>query len=105
MVLESSVEMLDSELVLPVREETPTTDRTSILKLDTEDVHVETTTSSNAESMVDQTTMTRVLTHGSDVQENHGRDNHSEELVKNSLCLDQAQVGSGERQVMENGDH
>jgi hypothetical protein len=66
---------------------------------------METRTSSPAESMVDQTKMTRVLTHGSAAQESHGRDNHSEELVKNSPCLDQQMDGSGEKEKMGNGDH
>jgi hypothetical protein len=66
---------------------------------------METRTSFNVESMVDQTKMTRVLTLGLNAQESHGRDNHSEELVKNLPCLDQALDGSGEREEMANGDH
>jgi len=38
-------------------------------------------------------------------RKNHGRDHHSERLVKNSLCLEVTLAGSGEKQEMENGDH
>jgi hypothetical protein len=101
-----SVKILDSVKVLLKRvREIITTDKPSILKLVIEDVPLETRASSPAESSEDQTKMTKVLTHGSVAQESHGRDNHSEELVKNSPCLDQAQVGSGERDQMANGCH
>jgi hypothetical protein len=42
------------------------------MKLDTEDAQVAMPTSSNAESTVDQTTMTRALKLMSNVQVNHG---------------------------------
>jgi hypothetical protein len=46
------------ERVLPERDlETNTTEKDSILQLDTEDVLLQTLTSSNAESMVDQIKM------------------------------------------------
>jgi hypothetical protein len=72
MVPISSAEILDSELVQEPKLETTTTEITSMVKLEIEDVLVETLTFFNAESMVDQTTMTRVLTPMSDALENHG---------------------------------
>jgi hypothetical protein len=68
----SSAEIWASELVLEPEPEIIKTEKTSTTKLETEDVQVETPTSSNAESMVDQTTMTRVLKLMSDVLEDHG---------------------------------
>jgi len=49
------------EVLLRKERETTTTETTSTLKPDTEDVLTTTRTSFNAESMVDQTTMIRVL--------------------------------------------
>jgi hypothetical protein len=72
MVLPLSVEILDTAKVLDPILETKPTMKTLTLKLETEDAQVETLTSSNAESMVDQTTMTRVLKLMSDVLEDHG---------------------------------
>jgi hypothetical protein len=72
MVLLLSAETLDTVKVLEPKLEDKETRKISILKLETEDVPVETITSSNAESMVDQTKMTRVLKLMSDAQEDHG---------------------------------
>jgi hypothetical protein len=58
--------------VLEPRPETITTEKTSILKLDTEDVLLQTPTSSNAESMVDQTKVINPLMLMSNAQEHHG---------------------------------
>jgi len=61
MVHKLFVKILDSVKVLPARRETMETETTSTLKLDTEDALPQTEASCNAESMVDQTTMTRAL--------------------------------------------
>jgi hypothetical protein len=74
------------------------------MKLDTEDAQVAMPTSSNAESTVDQTTMTRALKLMSNVQVNHGLlqlerpDLNSESLV---LPVD----SSTEKQETTDGDH
>jgi hypothetical protein len=61
MVLELFVKTLATAQVEEAREETITTEKTSIMKPDTEDAHTITTAFSNAESMVVQTTMIEVL--------------------------------------------
>jgi predicted methyltransferase len=71
-VLKLSAETLDLLLVLEPRQETKETETTSILKPEIEDVLHTIVTFSNAESMVDQTTTTRVLKLMLDVQESHG---------------------------------
>jgi hypothetical protein len=71
-VLKLSAETLDLLLVLEPRQETKETEITSILKPEIEDVLHTIVTFSNAESMVDQTTTTRVLKLMLDVQESHG---------------------------------
>jgi len=84
MVPELFVKILDMVMVQPKRvRETTVTEKPLILKLDTEDAMVETPASSNAEDMVDQTKMTRVLMLWSDAQEDHGYQN-GKELVENS---------------------
>jgi len=92
----------------PVPEPTPETETTellSILKLETEDVLLQTETSSHAESMVDQTKMTSALKLMSNAQVYHTRDQPSETKVLNlPLTVDQ-QVTYGERPRMETGDH
>jgi hypothetical protein len=75
MVLPSSVRTLDSLRVLEVNRETTKTENFSTPKLDTEDVLITTETFFNAESMVDQTTMTEALTLMLLAQENHGYQN------------------------------
>jgi hypothetical protein len=60
-VLPLSAETWVSTPVLELIPETEATKKTSIPKLETEDVLVVTPTFSNAESMVDQTKETRVL--------------------------------------------
>jgi len=85
MVLPSSVKIWASVEVLELTPETETTEPTLTLKLVTEDAVLHTLTSFNAESMVDQTTETRVLKLTSDVQVNHTRDLPSERLEKNLL--------------------
>jgi hypothetical protein len=102
MVPISSAEILDSVKVLEPDLETTTTEKTLTVKLDIEDVLVETLTSSNAEDMVDQTTMTRVLMPMSDALENHGIQSMSR-LVLNSESL--PKVGLKEKEKMANGDH
>jgi hypothetical protein len=82
--------------------ETITTEITSTLKLDTEDVPIATKTFFNAESMVDQTTMIRVLTPLLDVLENHGYQ-ATLRLVLNSESL--LKAGLKEKEKMANGDH
>jgi hypothetical protein len=72
--------------------------------LETEDVLLETEASLNAESMVDQTTMTSALKLMSDVQENHTRDLDSEEPVQNSPSMVDHPVMFGERAEVY-GDH
>jgi hypothetical protein len=102
MVPISSAEILDSEKVLEPDLETTTTEKTSTVKLEIEDVLVETIISSNAESMVDQTTMTRVLKPMSDALENHGIQS-TLRLVLNSESL--PKVGLKEKEEMVNGIH
>jgi len=104
-VLPLSVEIWASVLVLELTPETRTTGPTLTMKLVTEDAQAETLTSSNAEDMVDQTTMTRALKLMLDAQENHTRDQLSERPAKNLLCQEVQLVGSGEKPEMENGDH
>jgi hypothetical protein len=65
-------ETSDMVLVLEPRPEDMVTKKILILKLVTEDVLLPTITSFNAESMVDQTRMTRVLRPMSDAQDHHG---------------------------------
>jgi hypothetical protein len=38
-------------------------------------------------------------------RKSHGREHLSVRLVKNLLCQEETQDGSGEKQEMENGDH
>jgi hypothetical protein len=71
------------EPVLELEPETITTELLSIPKPVTEDVLLTTTTSSNAESMVDQTKMTQALKLMSNAQVFHG-DHITLRLVKNS---------------------
>jgi hypothetical protein len=84
----SSVEILVSVKVLEPKPEITTIEKTSTVKLDTEDAHLETKISSNAEDMVDQTTMIRAPKLISNVQENHGNqvtlrpEENSESLLK-----------------------
>jgi hypothetical protein len=92
----------------PVLEPTPETETTDLLSilLVTEDVLLETPTSLNAESMVDQTTMTSALKLMSNAQVYHTQDQHSTELDLNSLLAEtHIPVTFGEKPVMENGDH
>jgi hypothetical protein len=70
-VPELSAETWASVKVLEPTPETETTEKTSILKLETEDVRIQILTSSNAESMVDQNKATRVLMLMSNALENH----------------------------------
>jgi len=84
--------------------EIKTTERNSTEKLVTEDVLQETQTSSNAESMVDQTTMTTLPKLMSDVQVLH-TSIRLERLEQNSESLVTALVGFTEKERMENGDH
>jgi hypothetical protein len=86
-VLKLFAEILDSELVLEPRQETKETETTSIPKPVTEDVLLTTITSSNAESMADQTKMIRVLWPMLDAQANHGY-HHISELVKSTELLE-----------------
>jgi hypothetical protein len=102
MVPELFVKILVTVKVLPAREETNTTEKTLIAKLDTEDVMLETLTSSNAEDMVDQTTMTSLLMLLLHAQVNHGLQN-GKELVKNSNTL--LTDLSIEEEETTNGDH
>jgi predicted amino acid racemase len=78
------------------------TEKSSIRKPDIEDVLLQTPTSSNAESMVDQTRMTRVLTLSLDAQVSHGSHNMSR-LVRPTESLEK--VGYTERQETTSGDH
>jgi hypothetical protein len=99
-------EILDLVLVLEPIPETSIMLLTSILKLVTEDVLLHTRASSNAEDMVDQTTMTRALKLMSDAQDHHIRDHHSTELDQNLLlAVLPTKVTSGERVKMVHGDH
>jgi len=94
-----------SELVPEPTPETETTELTSIQSV-TEDAMLVLEAFHNAESTVDQTTMTRVLKLMSDVQANHTRDHHSTKSVQNSLSAEtHTPAMSGEREVMEHGDH
>jgi len=94
-----------SELVPEPTPETETTELTSIQSV-TEDAMLVLEAFHNAESTVDQTTMTRVLKLMSDVQANHTKDLHSTELVQNSLSAETQELDtSGEREVMALGDH
>jgi len=79
-----------------------TTERTLILKLDIEDAQLHTATSSNAEDMVDQTRMTRVLMPLSDAQVFHGSQSTSRQ-VKNSESPEK--VGYTEKPEITYGDH
>jgi hypothetical protein len=83
MVLPLSAETWVMVPVLDLIPEIMPTEKTLIVKPETEDVQLQTLTSSNAESMVDQTTMTRVLKLTSDVLEDHGY-HTTLEPVKNS---------------------
>jgi hypothetical protein len=84
--------------------ETHITEKTSTLKLDTEDAQVAIPRFLTAESTVDQTTMTRAPKLMSNVQENHGY-HQLESKVQNSELLDLLPVGSTEREVTTDGDH
>jgi hypothetical protein len=74
------------------------------MKLDIEDAQVAIPTSSNAESTVDQTIMTRVPKLMSNVQVNHGI-HQLESKVLNSESLALPAVGSTEKQETTDGDH
>ena len=74
------------------------------MKLDTEDAQVAIPASSNAESTVDQTTMTRVPKLMSNVQVNHGS-HQLESKVLNSESLAHPAVGYTEKQETTDGDH
>jgi hypothetical protein len=96
------VKILDLVKVLPVRRETTKTEITLTLKLDTEDVLLQAKTSFNAESMVDQTTMTRALWLMLNVLVFHGLHNMSRPAVNSESLL---KVGLKEEPEMDNGDH
>jgi hypothetical protein len=89
------------ELVLELRPETTTIELLSTLKLETEDVPLETTLFSNAESMVDQTRETSVLRLMLNAQAFHG-DHTTSRLDQNSESLEKD--GLKERTEV-NGDH
>jgi len=73
MVLELYARISDTVKVLLRKErETPTTEKDSTLKLVTEDAMLETLESSNAESTVDQITMTSLLKLTLSALVNHG---------------------------------
>jgi hypothetical protein len=74
-VPKSFVETSDSVKVLEARKEITNKEKTLTLKLVTEDAIQLPTISFNAESMVDQITMTRVLMLGLAAQVNHGYQN------------------------------
>jgi hypothetical protein len=74
------------------------------MKLDTEDAQVAIPASSNAESTVDQTTMTEVPKLMSNVQVNHGF-HQLESKVLNSESLALPAVGYTEKQETTDGDH
>jgi len=99
-----SAEIWDMELVLELEPEIHTTDLTSIL-LVTEDAMLVLEDSLIAESTVDQTTMTEALKLMLDAQVNHTWDQTSEEEVLNSQSMEDHPDTSGEKPVMENGDH
>jgi hypothetical protein len=104
-VPELSVKILDLVMVLLKKErETNTTEKDSILKLDTEDVLQETLTSSIAESTVDQIKMIHLPKLTLDAQENH-TSIRSERLELNSESQDLTQVGYTEKEKMVNSDH
>jgi len=106
MVLLLFAETSVSEQAQEPRPETSTTENTSILKLDTEDAILLTEALCSAESTVDQTKMTSALKLMSDAQAHHTRDQHSTELVQNSLLVETlAVVTYGERVMMVHGDH
>jgi hypothetical protein len=84
------------------RREIMATEKTSIPKPDIEDALLQTPTSSNAESMVDQTRMTRVLTLSLNALVSHGSHNTSR-LVRPIELLEK--VGYTERQETTSGDH
>jgi hypothetical protein len=93
------------QVLEPIPEIT-TTELLSILKLETEDVLLETLASFNAEDMVDQTKMTEAHKLMSDAQDHHTRDLHSTESVQNSLSAETHTPDmSGERPAMVLGDH
>jgi hypothetical protein len=91
-------------VLLRKERETLITERDLTLKLDTEDVLQVTLTSSIAESMVDQITMTTLLKLTLDAQENH-TNIRSERLELNSESQDPPQVGYTEKEKMANSDH
>jgi len=104
-VLKLSAEICNLEQVLEPRLETHITELLSIL-LETEDVLLLTETFLNAESTVDQTTMTQALKLMSDAQDHHIRDLHSIRSVQNSLSAEtQIPVMYGENLMMVHGDH
>jgi len=94
-------ETLGMVLVLEPRPEDKVTKNNSIPKPETEDVLLTTTTSSNAESTVDQTNVTSALRLMSDAQEHHG-DHTTLELELNSESPEK--VGLKER-AEDTGDH
>jgi hypothetical protein len=91
-----------TERVLEPRREMVKTEKTLIMKLDTEDVLITTITSFNAESMVDQIIMIEVLMLGLTAQAQNGY-HTTLELVKNSESPEK--VGLKERAEMDTGDH
>jgi len=91
-----------AKVQLKKERETMATEKTLILKLDTEDAHHQTPASCHAESMVVQTRMTRVLTPMSDAQVHHGSQVTSR-LVRPIELPEKA--GYTERQETTSGDH
>jgi hypothetical protein len=87
MVLDLSVKTSDMVMVKEPEPETHTIDQTSTLELDIEDVLHQTLTSSNAESMVDQTKEIDLPKLTSNAGELHGREIHSKRLVVNSPLM------------------
>jgi hypothetical protein len=84
--------------------ETTTTELTSIPKPGIEDAHLEILISCNAESMVDQTTMTRAHKLTSDAQENHGNQPLARRVV-NSISPVLQMDGYTEKEKITDGDH
>jgi hypothetical protein len=100
-VLPLSAEIWDTAKVPELTPETETTEKTLILKLETEDAPVETLTFCNAESMADQTKTIRALKLMSDAQVNHGNQSTSKQARNSELP---EKVGLKEL-AEDNGDH
>jgi len=101
-VLPLCAEILVTESVSDIREEITTTENFSILKPVTEDAQDLMFTSSNAESMVDQTRKTSAPKLMSDALEDHGY-HVTLKQVKNSELPEK--VGLREEPPIDNGDH